>query len=151
MTPTTLEARVEDYLDGYMSPRERRAFEAELLEPEVQQALTEALALRTLLAELPPDAPPEGLIARIEEAMGVAEGRRSRREAIERASRFPSLGAALARAGWIVRGPARAVSGGGAEGLRTMGYAAAPLSVARASRPPKPPLWRRLLKRSLKR
>ena len=149
MTPT-LEERVEDYLDGFMSPREARAFEAALLDPEVARTLHEALALRSLLASLPPEDAPEGLTARIEAALGVAvRGRPAPARDADRV-RLPRLRAALSGAAWAFRGPAHMAQSSGGDGLRTVGYASTPLSLLRREEQeqeeaPRPALWRRVL------
>lgn len=142
-----LDERIEDYLDGLMTSREARAFEEALLDPDVATALHEALALRSLLAALPPDDAPEGLTDRIEAALGVtsaAVAARARRE------RVPRLRAALAGAAWAFRGPALLANAAGADGMRTVAYAAAPLPRrAPTDDAPRPALWRRVLGRSL--
>ncbi len=109
MSGQDLDERVDAYLDGLMSRDETRAFEAELVAPDVAAALSEALLLRELLAH--PDAAdelPEGLVARIEEALGVDE-----QAARTKVKRFARLRAALSGAGWSVRGPALAVAPAG--------------------------------------
>lgn len=134
--PTTsgpdLETLVEDYLDGMLSAAETRAFEARLVEPGVQSLLAEALALRSLLTELPADEVPDGLVDRIEAALGVGESE---------AKRFPRLRAALSGAAWAVRGPSHATSG---EELAPLSLAATPVAMLMPKREPRP-LWRRVL------
>jgi len=135
MAPNTdgqLETLVEDYLDGMLSAAETRAFEARLMEPGVQGLLAEALALRSLLTELPADAIPEGLVDRIENALGVAETTNQR---------FPRLRAALAGAAWALRGPSHATSG---DELAPLSLAATPVSMLMPKREQRP-LWRRVL------
>ena len=141
MTPTRDE-RVEDYLDGFMSPREARAFEHELLDPEVAAALNEALALRTLLATMPPDDVPDGLVARIEAALGLPTAAAA---AAPEHRRLPRLRAAFAGASWAFRGPAFLANAAGGDGFRTVGYASTPLTIGRTPAPPRPALWRRAL------
>jgi len=134
----TLDERVEDYLDGFMTPREVRAFESELTRPDVAQALHEALAMRSLLAELPPAEVPDGLIERIELELGIAESAPGR-------VRLPRLRAALSGAAWVFRGPAQ-IGSGSEDSLRAANLVTAPLSRLMSNDTPKPPLWRRLLK-----
>lgn len=137
-----LDASIEDYLDGFMTPREAREFEARLTEPLVARALSEALAFRSLLSEMPPEAAPDGLTDRIEAALGVAEVAASSRA-------FPRLYAAISGAAWALRGPAR-LAAGSQESLRPMALAAtpltAPLGALRPPAPARPPLWRRVLR-----
>lgn len=141
-----LDEQVEDYLDGVMTSREARAFEETLLDPHVATALHEALALRSLLAALPPDDAPEGLTDRIEAALGVATGAVTARE---RQARVPRLRAALSGAAWAFRGPALLANPAGADGMRTVGYVTSPLPRRDAEPAPRPALWRRLLGRRL--
>ncbi len=138
-TPTqTIDEQVEDYLDGLMPPREVRAFESALTEPAVAQALHEALAMRSLLAELPPAEVPDGLIERIETDLGIAESTPDR-------VRLPRLRAALSGAAWAFRGPAQ-ISSGNDDSLRAASLVSAPLTRLLSNDEPRPPLWRRLLK-----
>lgn len=127
-----LEMRVEDYLDGMLTPAETRAFEARLVEPEVAALLAEALALRSLLTELPADDVPDGLTDRIEAALGVAEAA---------PRRFPRLRAMWSGASWAVRGPSHATSG---DELAPMALAATPVVMLLPKREPRP-IWKRLL------
>lgn len=150
-----LELLVESYLDGLLSLAETAAFERRLLEPAVAEAFREALMLRALLADMPPDTAPEALVASLEAAL-VADVRLARK-----AARMPRLRAALAGMSWMVRGPAQALgpastASGGSEaveaGMSTWRYALGPL----AQRTPKLPRpsgtwWKRLLARSLRR
>lgn len=129
----TLDAQIEDYLDGMLTAAETRALEARLVEPEVHALLSEALALRSLLTELPADAVPEGLTERIEAALGVAE---------VAPARFPRLRAALSGAAWAVRGPSHATPG---EELAPVALAATPFNMLLPRRAPSRPLWRRVL------
>lgn len=142
----TIDEQVEDYLDGMMTPREVRAFESSLTEPPVAQALHEALAMRCLLAELPPAEVPGGLIDRIEAELGIAESSPNR-------VRLPRLRAALAGAAWAFRGPAQ-INSGTNDSLRAASLASAPFTrlvsapftLFVSNDAPRPPLWRRLLK-----
>ena len=97
---------------GSSAPAETARFERALLTPEVAEAFREALVLRELLASMPPDAPPEALIDRLEEALEldvVGERKRKRRDR----RRFPRIAAALDGASWAVRGPALAFAPAG--------------------------------------
>lgn len=150
-----LELLAESYLDGLLPPQETAAFERRLLEPAVADAFREALMLRALLAEMPPDAAPEELVASLEAAL-VADVR-----LVRKAARMPRLRAALAGMSWMVRGPAQALapasaaSGGPeatAKGLSTLRYALGPLAQATPKLPrPSGTWWKRLLARSLRR
>lgn len=71
-----LEQRADDYLAGALSAAEVAAFERDLLDPAVARALGEALLIRELMAEVGPEAPPEGLAARIGAALALDEERR---------------------------------------------------------------------------
>lgn len=129
-----IEGQIEEYLDGFMTPREARAFEARLMEPEVARVLSECLALRSLLAELPPSEAPDGLTDRIEAALGVAESE---------PRRFPRLRAALSGVAWAVKGPSKVAPG---EELAPIGLATAPFGVFRGREKPAPrPMWKRVL------
>ncbi|MBL8784982.1 MAG: hypothetical protein JNJ59_08795 [Deltaproteobacteria bacterium] len=137
-SPPSLEEQVEDYLDGIMTPREVRAFEASLVAPEVARALHEAVALRSLLEDLPPSDVPDGLIERIEAELGVAEAGPTR-------ARLPRLRAALSGAAWAFRGPAQ-IQSGADDSMRAASLVSAPFTRLMARDEPRPPLWRRLLR-----
>jgi anti-sigma factor RsiW len=143
-----LEERIDAYLEGALSPEEAYRFEQELLDPEVAGLFSEALMLREMLASMPPDQPPEELIELIEATLEV-----ERAEEAEPVPRFGRTRAALSGFSWMYRGPAMAVGPGGREtisGLGTIRYALGPLnrpSKPKAEKPPKKPLWRRLLRR----
>lgn len=158
--------RVAAYLDGRLSLEQTARLEAELAQGgEVARLLSEELMLRELLSSMPPDAPPEGLIERIEAACPGGprsdgrEGRAQTREPGRLSKLFRPAGLALSGVSWTLRGPALAVgpaSAGGSsgratlEGLATARFALGPLNAERErrQRPPKPkkPLWRRALK-----
>ncbi len=150
-----LELLVESYLDGQLGPEETALFERRLLEPAVAKAFGEALMLRALLADMPPDQAPEELMASLEAAL-VADVRLARK-----AARMPRLRAALTGMSWMVGGPAQAVQAASAAsnaqptpmrgGLSTMRYALGPLAVGNQPKAPSKPLWRRLLARGLRR
>ena len=63
--------RIEQYLDGLLDEEETRRFEQDLLREEVATRFRESLLLRELLRSLPPEAPPPGLVERIESAMAL--------------------------------------------------------------------------------
>jgi anti-sigma factor RsiW len=145
-----LDDLADAYLDGDLSREEALAFERDLaLRPEVAEALSSALALRELLAGLPPLAPPPGLSARIARALPLGR----EREARGAAERAPSAaGSALAGAAWLLRVPAMAAQGATASaftagaGLAQVRWALGPLAAQAApALRPRRPLWRRLL------
>lgn len=145
-----LDDLADAYLDGDLSREEALAFERDLaLRPEVAEALSSALALRELLAGLPPLAPPAGLSARIARALPLGRERRERRPAKAEPT---AAGSALSGAAWLLRVPAMAAQGATASaftagaGLAQVRWALGPLA-AQATPTPRPrrPLWRRLL------
>jgi anti-sigma factor RsiW len=147
----TLEELADAYLDGDLSREEAMAFERDLaVRPETAAALSSALALRELLAGLPPLAPPKGLTDRIAGALPL------RRETAKRAAGAPeghsAAGAALAGVSWLFRLPAMAAMGAAAtatstgSGISQVRWALGPLGASQAPAPrPKRPLWRRVL------
>ena len=154
--PELLELLVESYLDGLLSQEETSQFERRLLEPAVADAFREALMLRALLADMPPDQAPEELVAALEAAL-VATVQLARK-----AARMPRLRAALSGMSWMVRGPAQAIgststtSGGPGTlmrgGLSTMRYALGPLAAGGGVRAQQTrPWWRRALAQTLRR
>ncbi|MCA9515792.1 MAG: hypothetical protein KC635_12670, partial [Myxococcales bacterium] len=131
---TSLDERVDAYLEGQLSRAEARRLEAELTEPAAAQALAEALALRELLAAPSgDDAVPDGLVARIEARLGVDEHTalllrpRREREKAARRPRFAAVKNALGGFAWSWRGAtmAAAPTSPAGDGLRTLSYAAA--------------------------
>ena len=141
-----LEERIDAYLEGALPPEEAERFEQELLDPAVAGLFAEALMLRELLAGAPPDRPPEELIERIEASLEV-----QRAEDAKPVPRFGRTRVVLSGMSWMYRGPAMAVAPGGSEalsGLGTIRYALGPLNrpaKPKQEKPPKKPLWRRLL------
>ena len=141
-----LEERIDAYLEGALSPEEAERFEQELLDPEVAGLFAEALMLREMLASAPPDQPPEELIELIEASLEV-----ERAEEAEPVPRFGRTRAVLSSMSWMYRGPAMAVAPGGREAISGMGtirYALGPLNRTakpKPEKPPKKPLWRRIL------
>lgn len=164
-TEDELDQWVDDYLEGRLPLEEAARFERALLTDAVALAFREALVLRELLASMPPDAPPEALVARLEEALeleGDAPARR-RRRARSLIPRLPRVEAALGGASWAVRGPALAFAPAGAavpgmkdavdstRGQMSSGVRAtlAPIAALRnpeEDRPQKPGFWRRALR-----
>ncbi len=150
-----LELRCDAYLDGDLPRDEALAFERDLaVRPELAEALASALALRELLAALPPLAPPPGLSARIARALPL---RRERKEKAAAAGEPSPAGAVLAGISWLYRVPAMAAQGvaGSAAtagaGLSQVRWALGPLGAQVPGFEPEPrprprrPLWRRLL------
>ena len=68
----TLEEQIAEYLDGVLDDRATAEVETRLVEPAVARLLGEELMLRTLLAAMPPDAPPGALVTRLENSLGVS-------------------------------------------------------------------------------
>lgn len=147
-----LEQIVEDYLDGLLSPPEANWLEHNLVRREVNAAWTEALVLRELLHTSGVDTLPEGLVERIEDALGPNMQKERRRTALLGRTR-----SVLAGMGWAFKGPSMAYTaapGGTREsmaGVGTIRYSLGPLanrSTAVKARPvKKKPLWRRVLRR----
>lgn len=144
----TLDELADAYLDGDLSREEALAFEHDLAaRPEVAEALSSALALRELLAGLPPLAPPPGLSARIARALPLGEAK-ERGEAGASAA-----GAVLSGFSWLYRVPAAAVMGAAGtvasagSGLSQVRWALGPLGAAAepAPRAPRRALWRRVV------
>jgi hypothetical protein len=150
MSDEALMERCEAYLEGALSGAEARRFERELTLEENAAVFRQVLLMRQLLAELPPDAAPEDLVARIEAELIGAVADDTAKEKRER--RMSRLSVALWGTSWALRGPAMALSGnatgGGRQalsGLGTVRYAAGPLAGRLAPERPRKPLWRRLL------
>lgn len=141
-----LRASMARYLDGVASASERAAVERALIDDAAAVMFAEELALRDLLRNAPPLEPPDALLARWQAAVGQAVAEAHATEAASGGW----LGRALDALGWSVRGPAMTVTTAGAgparTGLSTLRYGV-PLPVSE----PKPPLWRRLIGRSLSR
>ncbi|MFN3196940.1 MAG: hypothetical protein ACE366_00795 [Bradymonadia bacterium] len=132
-----LARRLDDYLDGRLSHEETRITERLLIEPEIADALAEAIALRELLSHVAEQlSPPEGLDDRIIAALGVEE-------------EAEVLDLTEAPAGGWVRGlfaTAGMMVQGSRSGVSNMGYALASFSFwPSKEKPPRRPLWRRAL------
>jgi anti-sigma factor RsiW len=139
--------RIDAYLEGRLSPAETAAFERELAGPALAAAFAEAIALRDLLAHLPPEVVPAELIDRLA-AIGAAPAAAPSRGG-GRVPRFERVRAAAAGASWAVRGPSIGVSsvasslGGALTPLRLLGNAMTP--ARREAAAARAPLWRRAL------
>jgi len=148
-----LEELADAYLDGDLPRSEALAFERDLaVRPEAARALSAALALRELLAGLPPLGPPPGLADRIVDSLPLP-----RRAPRGRAEPSP-VGTALAGLSWTFRPAATAALGAlapalsASAGLSQVRWALGPLGAPGrpAPRPPRP-LWRRVLFRRARR
>jgi anti-sigma factor RsiW len=149
----TLEDLADAYLDGDLPRDEALAFERGLAaRPELAAALASAVALRELLAALPPLAPPAGLAKRIAAALGPQlRGSSPVRAPAEEPS--PSaVHALLAGLSWTLRAPAVAAMGvvspaaSATSGIANVRWALGPLGASPAPAPPPPrPLWQRVL------
>lgn len=134
-----LDLLIEDYLDGFLSPRETNRFERKLVRSDVQTAFAEALALRDLLRSAGPDCPPSGLMEQIEETIITARPKKEKRTRW-----FGATRTALSGMTWAVRGPALALSSqptGTREtlsGLGTIRYTLGPLTQISADAQDKP-------------
>jgi hypothetical protein len=136
-----LDERIEAYLEGLLSTEESDLFERELVEPEVAEAFAEALMLRELLRTVPPEQPPDALVARLETSVfSQLQGLLEERSEPKTVSR---LRTALNGVAWTWRGPGLAmpVTGGGSDsvksGLSTLRYALGPYGDRVVSRTPK--------------
>lgn len=94
------ERRCEQYLDGSLDPEESRNLELALGDPEVGRIFAATVFLRQALEQLGPDSLPEGLLARIQAAVGAAE-----------ASRIGSASPAGSAFRWALLWPRAAVPG----------------------------------------
>lgn len=131
---TSIEDRIEAYLDGDLSPEQTLEMERALARPEVAGALSRALMVRELLRSAPPDFPPADLLAGLHTLVQdeLADGSGGQ-EAVAERLRFPRLRAALTGASWSLRGPALAVASSPAArstlaGLSTVRNALGPLA-----------------------
>jgi len=127
-----LSERVEAYLDGRLSDEDTHRFEQDLSQPDVAGAFSEAMLLRDLLSDLPPDTPPPGLTARIEAALNLGAASVSAKVKTGRGR----LGNVIDAFGWGLRWPRYALDGmtnmtqglrQSISGLNTIGYALGPL------------------------
>ena len=144
----TLEELAEAYLDGDLPRGEALAFERDLASRSgAATALSAALALRDLLASLPPLVPPPGLAQRIAESLPL-RGPGQASEAV----RPSPLRAALGGLGWAFRGTTLAALGTAAPaasasaGMAQLKWALGPLGAPAEPVPRSPrPLWQRAL------
>jgi hypothetical protein len=147
--------RIESYLSGALPPDDTRLFEAELAEPHVARAFSEALLIRFLMKT--PVEVPVNLEGRIALAVGASEEEEDAAAAEKGTS---ALDGVLAQLSWMVRGPSMFLSNaqtrqaglsGVVGAMGTVGYVLAPVSAVRrrdaglqpASK--KRPAWRRVL------
>ncbi len=153
---TSMQDRIERYLDGALDEERTRCFEQELLNEETSSEFREILLLRKVLENLPPDEPPEGLVERIESALALPAIRPMEEKPAASDRRFGRLKAAVkAGLGW----PAYALAGfgggfegikGSAVGMKTIGYTLGPLHEparkgVQALRPRPGALWKTAL------
>lgn len=131
-----MEEVIEDYLDGLLSGPAAVRLERDLLKPDVAAAFNEALLLRELLNNLPPDEPPPGLSRRIEAAMRLQANRSG---FLSKPKQKTTLGRILDGLGWGVRWPGytlAAVSPGSAA-IKEMGQSAVDFSLGPLKAPAK--------------
>jgi hypothetical protein len=105
-----LDLAVDRFLEGELALEPATELQEQLASPELAKALSQELFLREFLATLPPDAPPDGLVERLQRALPAASA-----EPVQPATRARSLWEAssaglLAGARWAVAGPSMAVS-----------------------------------------
>ncbi len=101
-----LEQRIEAYLDGHLGIDEADALERSLSDPETARAFGQALMLRELLRDLPPESPPHGLVDKIQRAMAL------RQVDEQSASGFNNdISSMLQALGWMFWGPAQSLTG----------------------------------------
>ena len=103
-----LQDRIEDYLNGLLSEAETRRFEQDLLKEDVATEFREALLMRELLNNLPPDDPPPGLIERIESSLALGS---TNADGETKGKRSSSLGQIINAFGWSLRWPGYALAG----------------------------------------
>jgi hypothetical protein len=154
-----LAEKADAYLDGALPREEAFAFERELARSsDAVKALSEELAFRDLLRNLPPLQPPEELEERIWYQVFHSQAFHSRRLRSSKSSGeqspAPRWRAALSGASWSLRGPAIALAApleGArpmASGLSQLQWMLGPLGVRRAGKiqaSESKPLWRRAL------
>lgn len=104
----SLQDRIDAYLNGLLSEEETKRFEQDLLKEDVAGEFREALLMRELLNNLPPDSPPPGLIARIEASLALGSVTASREIKSKQTS---SLGRIINAFGWGLRWPGYALAG----------------------------------------
>ena len=153
-----LQDRIENYLNGLLSEEETERLEQDLLKEDVATEFREALIMRELLHNLPPDDPPPGLIERIEASL-VLDSATASGEI--RSKRSSSLGRIINAFGWSLRWPRYALAGMSGSSsavkdsfssLNTVGYSLGPLREPTRKRIssirfPKKTLWKFALSR----
>lgn len=136
---TSMEDRIEAYLDGELTLEHTVEVERALARPEVAEYLSQALMVRELLRTAPPEMPPLGLLSEIHDLVQVQLAEAAAGEVHGSGRRFPRLRAALAGASWGLRGPAMAMATSGAtrtalDGLSAVRVALGPLTRLTGSR-----------------
>jgi anti-sigma factor RsiW len=142
-----LDDRIEAYLDGELSQEQSEVFERDLTRSEIAEAFGQALMIRELLQNAPPDEAPAALVARIEQAVLDDLKARPADERAEPASGARAVFDALA---WTVRGPSLAlnvtgVGGAAVSGMGTARFALGPLAFGKKASD-KPSVGRRGLR-----
>jgi hypothetical protein len=129
----SLQDRIDAYLNGLLSEEETNRFEQDLLKEDIAAEFREALLMRELLHDLPPDSPPTGLIERIEASLAL-DSATARREIKSKQS--SSFGRIINAFGWGLRWPGYALAGmsGGSgvlkdsfSSINMVGYSLGPL------------------------
>ncbi len=98
-----LDLRIEEYLDGTLDPNEAKALEAQLANPEVAAAFSEAILIRTLLksrVELP-----HGLVDQVADIL--ITGAVKEEEAVERVGATRAIADGFS---WAWKGPAQVLA-----------------------------------------
>ncbi len=129
----SLQDRIDGYLNGLLSEEETKRFEQNLLKEDVAAEFREALLMRELLHNLPPDSPPPGLMERIEASLALDSVTASRKIKSKQGS---SLGRIINAFGWSLRWPGYTLANmSGSSGvlkdsfssINTVGYSLGPL------------------------
>ena len=81
-----LDLAVDRFLEGELALEPATELQEQLASPELAKALSQELFLREFLATLPPDAPPDGLVERLQRALPAASA-----EPVQPATRARSL------------------------------------------------------------
>jgi anti-sigma factor RsiW len=130
---TSLQDRIEQYLDGVLDAEAARRFEQNLLDEALANEFREILLLREVLSDLPPDYAPEGLVERIESALALPAADLPEESQAAPGRRFGRL-RAVVKVGWSWPGYALAGLWGGSGGMegsvggmQTIGYSLGPL------------------------
>ena len=150
--------RIEDYLNGLLSEKETRKFESDLTRQDVAAEFREILVMRELLQSLPPDAPPPGLVERIEASLELDVMIREESVYSESSS---SLSQIINAFRWSFRWPGYALAGvagssaafgNTASNMKAIGYVLGPFQKPirdriRPARFQEKPLWKIVLSR----